>query len=56
MTDMKSKTVGFLALGHIGASMAERLLAPDIKLYVFDTRRDSPKEIPFHAVLRIAFV
>jgi 3-hydroxyisobutyrate dehydrogenase-like beta-hydroxyacid dehydrogenase len=27
-------SIGFLGLGHMGASMAERLLAPDISLYV----------------------
>ena len=30
-------SIGFLGLGHMGASMAERLLAPDIRLYVYDT-------------------
>ncbi len=39
---MASRTrIGFLGLGHIGASMAERLLAPDIDLYVFDTRQEA---------------
>ena len=34
-------SIGFLGLGHMGASMAERLLAPDIKLFVFDTRQEA---------------
>lgn len=34
-------SIGFLGLGHMGASMAERLVAPDIKLYVFDTRGEA---------------
>ena len=34
-------STGFLGLGHMGVSMAERLLAPDIKLYVFDTREEA---------------
>ena len=34
-------SIGFLGLGHMGASMAERLLAPDIRLYVFDTRQEA---------------
>lgn len=32
-------SIGFLGLGHTGASMAERLLAPDINLFVFDTQQ-----------------
>lgn len=34
-------SIGFLGLGHMGASVAERLLASDIKLYVFDTRQEA---------------
>jgi 3-hydroxyisobutyrate dehydrogenase-like beta-hydroxyacid dehydrogenase len=34
-------SIGFLGLGHMGTSMAERLLAPDIKLYIFDTRQEA---------------
>lgn len=34
-------SIGFLGLGHMGASMAERLLAPDIRLYVYDTRQEA---------------
>ena len=33
--------IGFLGLGHMGASMAERLLAPDIRLYVYDTHQEA---------------
>jgi 3-hydroxyisobutyrate dehydrogenase-like beta-hydroxyacid dehydrogenase len=39
MTDRTK--IGFLGLGQMGASMAERLLAPDIDLYVFDTRQEA---------------
>lgn len=31
-----STAVGFLGLGQMGAPMAERLLAPDVRLHVFD--------------------
>ncbi len=34
-------SIGFLGLGHMGASITERLLAPDISLYVFDTRQEA---------------
>ena len=34
-------SIGFLGLGHMGASMAERLVAPDLNLYVFDTRQEA---------------
>jgi 3-hydroxyisobutyrate dehydrogenase len=30
--------IGFLGLGQMGAPMAERLLAPDVRLHVFDPR------------------
>ena len=34
-------SIGFLGLGHMGASMAERLLAPDITHHVVDTRQEA---------------
>jgi 3-hydroxyisobutyrate dehydrogenase-like beta-hydroxyacid dehydrogenase len=34
-------SIGFLGLGHMGASMAERLLAPDVSLHVYDTRQEA---------------
>lgn len=33
--------IGFLGLGHMGAAMAERLLAPDVTLHVYDTRPEA---------------
>lgn len=33
--------IGFLGLGQMGAPMAERLLAADVRLHVFDPRRDA---------------
>ena len=33
--------IGFLGLGQIGAPMAERLLAEDVRLHVFDPRPDA---------------
>lgn len=41
MANATPTSIGFLGLGHMGASMAERLLAPDIRLYVFDTRQEA---------------
>ncbi len=34
-------TIGFLGLGQMGAPMAERLLAPDVRLHVFDPRAEA---------------
>ena len=34
-------TIGFLGLGQMGAPMAERLLAPDVRLHVFDPRPEA---------------
>jgi 3-hydroxyisobutyrate dehydrogenase len=34
-------SIGFLGLGQMGAPMAERLLAPDIRLHVFDPRPEA---------------
>ena len=34
-------SVGFLGLGQMGAPMAERLIAPDIRLHVFDPRPEA---------------
>jgi 3-hydroxyisobutyrate dehydrogenase len=34
-------TIGFLGLGQMGAPMAERLLAPDVRLYVYDPRPEA---------------
>jgi len=34
-------SIGFLGLGQMGAPMAERLLAPDIALHVFDPRPEA---------------
>lgn len=34
-------SIGFLGLGNMGAPMAERLLAPDIRLHVFDPRPEA---------------
>ena len=39
--------IGFLGLGHMRASMAEPLLAPDIKLFVFETRQEAMEEVQF---------
>ncbi|HEX2939845.1 MAG TPA: NAD(P)-dependent oxidoreductase [Rhodopila sp.] len=36
-----STAIGFIGLGQMGAPMAERLLAPDVRLHVFDTRPDA---------------
>jgi 3-hydroxyisobutyrate dehydrogenase-like beta-hydroxyacid dehydrogenase len=33
--------IGFLGLGQMGAPMAERLLAPDVRLHVFDPRPEA---------------
>src|SRR4051794_30736101 len=33
--------IGFLGLGQMGAPMAERLLVPDVRLYVFDPRPEA---------------
>jgi 3-hydroxyisobutyrate dehydrogenase-like beta-hydroxyacid dehydrogenase len=41
MDQTQRTSIGFLGLGHMGASMAERLLAPDIDLYVYDTREEA---------------
>lgn len=41
MTNTNPTSIGFLGLGHMGASMAERLLAPDISLHVYDTRQEA---------------
>ena len=41
-TSMSNPTVvGFLGLGQMGAPMAERLLAPDVRLHVFDPRPEA---------------
>jgi 3-hydroxyisobutyrate dehydrogenase-like beta-hydroxyacid dehydrogenase len=34
-------SIGFLGLGQMGAPMAERLLAPDVRLFVFDPRPEA---------------
>ena len=34
-------SIGFLGLGHMGSSMAERLVAPDIRLFVYDMRQEA---------------
>lgn len=34
-------SIGFLGLGNMGAPMAERLIAPDIRLHVFDPRPEA---------------
>ncbi len=34
-------SVGFIGLGNMGAPMAERLIAPDIRLHVFDPRPEA---------------
>lgn len=39
---MSARTaIGFLGLGQMGAPMAERLLAPDVALHVFDPRAEA---------------
>jgi 3-hydroxyisobutyrate dehydrogenase-like beta-hydroxyacid dehydrogenase len=34
-------SIGFLGLGQMGAPTAERLLAEDVRLHVFDPRPDA---------------
>ena len=38
---MKTQEVGFIGLGNMGAPMARRLLAEDIKVRVFDKSEDA---------------
>ena len=41
MTDGAAVDLGFIGLGKMGAPIAERLLAPDIRLHVYDNDQDA---------------